>query len=362
DIVTFIVNQGAQIADFVNAVLDAVIAIANGGPAGVPKMVETALATSVPLLIGFLASLLGIGNLANKVKSVFHAVAKPVNRAIDKIINLITKVGKKLWAKIDEKKNRKPDRGKTNKNKEQELPTAKAEAKSITHSHNISGESPERLKSTLNSLRKKYSWIRGFKLEGDKPYSVWLLASRHKIYDKYSGLNEQERNQRRKESRERRARERRRGDETGAPLGSSQVRGFRNAGEVMERLGNLRNRMLKFGYEDTIVGIRGSSITGGSSKGGGFRWHPKGLKASDVDFLACSPKLEEELIRSGAHFKINQRLEHHQLEAHRPDIAASLEDFGEETKRQIGRKADAMILRKDFFDSLTPGEFIRYPS
>ncbi|MEK8144179.1 hypothetical protein NKH18_26980 [Streptomyces sp. M10(2022)] len=92
-------NQGAQIVDFVNAVLDAVIAIANGGKAGVPKMVEAALAASVPLLIGFLASLLGIGGLANKVKSVFHAVARPVNRAIDKIVDFITKKGKKLWAK-----------------------------------------------------------------------------------------------------------------------------------------------------------------------------------------------------------------------------------------------------------------------
>ncbi|MFJ5721972.1 hypothetical protein [Streptomyces sp. NPDC093149] len=100
DIVTFIVNQGAQIVEFVNAVLDAVIAIANGGSAGVPKMVEAALAASVPLLIGFLASLLGIGGLANKVKSVFHAVARPVNRAIDKIVGFIAKAGKKLWAKI----------------------------------------------------------------------------------------------------------------------------------------------------------------------------------------------------------------------------------------------------------------------
>ncbi|MGW2850383.1 hypothetical protein ACWC5G_37600, partial [Streptomyces sp. NPDC001274] len=88
---------------FVNAVLDAVIAIANGGTASVPKMIETALATSIPLLIGFLASLLGIGNLANKVKSVFHTVAKPVNRAIDKIINLITKKGKALWDRIKKK-------------------------------------------------------------------------------------------------------------------------------------------------------------------------------------------------------------------------------------------------------------------
>ncbi|MFJ1833099.1 hypothetical protein ACIOJ9_04285 [Streptomyces sp. NPDC088175] len=105
DIVTFIVNQGAQIVDFVNAVLDAVIAIANGGSAGVPKMVEAALATSVPLLIGFLASLLGIGSLANKVKSVFHAVARPVNRAIDKIVNFITKAGRNLWAKMKKSPN-----------------------------------------------------------------------------------------------------------------------------------------------------------------------------------------------------------------------------------------------------------------
>ncbi|WP_256967683.1 phage tail protein [Streptomyces sp. CS057] len=100
DIVTFIVTQGAQIADFVNAVLDAVIAIANGGQAGVPKLIEAALATSVPLLIGFLAALLGIGGLANKVKSVFQSVSRPVTRAIDKIVDFIAKKGKALWNKL----------------------------------------------------------------------------------------------------------------------------------------------------------------------------------------------------------------------------------------------------------------------
>ncbi|MFJ4499696.1 hypothetical protein [Streptomyces sp. NPDC088864] len=103
DIVTFVVNQGSQIIEFVNSVLDAVIAIANGGKAGVPKMVETALAASIPLLIGFLASLLGIGGLAAKVKSVFHAVSRPVNRAIDKIVNFIAKKGKALWNRTKKK-------------------------------------------------------------------------------------------------------------------------------------------------------------------------------------------------------------------------------------------------------------------
>ncbi|MGC4948609.1 phage tail protein [Streptomyces sp. DT224] len=106
DIVTFVVNQGAQIVEFVNSVLDAVVAIANGGKAGVPKMVETALAASVPLLIGFLASLLGIGSLAAKVKSVFHAVSRPVNRAIDKIVDFVAKKGKALWLKLRGRKGR----------------------------------------------------------------------------------------------------------------------------------------------------------------------------------------------------------------------------------------------------------------
>ena len=100
DVVTFVVTQGAQVLEFVNSVLDAVIAIAHGGTAGVPKLVEGALAASIPTLLGLLASLLGIENLTNKVKQVFHAVARPVNKVIDKIIGFIVKAGKKIWAKL----------------------------------------------------------------------------------------------------------------------------------------------------------------------------------------------------------------------------------------------------------------------
>ncbi|MFC4496785.1 hypothetical protein ACFPA8_21875 [Streptomyces ovatisporus] len=115
DIVMFVVNQGAQIVEFVNAVLDAVIEIANGGAAGVPKMVEAALAASIPLLIGLLASLLGIGGLANKVKQVIQKASKPVNRAIDKIVDKIVKAGKKLWSRLKGKG--KGDKGEGDKSK-----------------------------------------------------------------------------------------------------------------------------------------------------------------------------------------------------------------------------------------------------
>ncbi|MFE1289902.1 hypothetical protein [Streptomyces sp. NPDC058751] len=113
DIVTFVVTQGSQIAQLVNSVLDAVVAIAGGGGGGVPTLIEGALATSIPVLIGFLAALLGIGNLAGKVRQVFTAVARPVNKAIDKIVDFIAKTAKRLWAKLKGRSGK--DKGKEDK-------------------------------------------------------------------------------------------------------------------------------------------------------------------------------------------------------------------------------------------------------
>jgi len=104
DIVTFIIERGAQIIEFVNAVLDAVIAIAGGGAGGVPGLIEAALAKSIPVLIGALAAILGIGGIANKVKSFFQALSKPVMKAVDWIVGKIVGLGKKIWAKLKGKK------------------------------------------------------------------------------------------------------------------------------------------------------------------------------------------------------------------------------------------------------------------
>ncbi|MEV6345896.1 hypothetical protein [Actinoplanes sp. NPDC051851] len=100
DIVKFVVERARQILDFVNAVLDAVIAIAKGGTGGVPAMIENALARALPLLIGFLAALLGIGGIAAKVKQIFQALSKPVAKALDWIIGKIVTLAKKLWTKL----------------------------------------------------------------------------------------------------------------------------------------------------------------------------------------------------------------------------------------------------------------------
>jgi Skp family chaperone for outer membrane proteins len=86
EIVMFFVEKAAQIKEFVDAVLDSVEAIVSGGVGAVADKIENALAKLVPVLIGFLASLLGVGGITEKIKQVLDTVRKPVAKAIDGVI------------------------------------------------------------------------------------------------------------------------------------------------------------------------------------------------------------------------------------------------------------------------------------
>jgi hypothetical protein len=112
DVLGFIIQRGAQIIALVNAVLDAVIAVAGGGGGSAPSLIEKALAVSIPVLIGFLAALLGLGNIAEKVKSIFQTITKPITKAIDWVVDKIVKAGKAIWNKLKSKFGKKDKDGK----------------------------------------------------------------------------------------------------------------------------------------------------------------------------------------------------------------------------------------------------------
>lgn len=99
DIVMFFVTRGKQIMDLVNAVIDSISAIAKGSLDAAAAMVEKALAKAIPVAIGFLASLLGIGDPSKPVREFIEKARAPVNKAIDWVINLAVKGVKGLVAK-----------------------------------------------------------------------------------------------------------------------------------------------------------------------------------------------------------------------------------------------------------------------
>jgi hypothetical protein len=100
DVVMFFVERGSQIMGLVNAVLDGVGAIAAGSLGGAANLVEQALGKAIPVAIGFLASLLGLGGIAEKIKGVIEKIQKPINSMIDKLIGGVLKVAKKIGGAI----------------------------------------------------------------------------------------------------------------------------------------------------------------------------------------------------------------------------------------------------------------------
>jgi hypothetical protein len=100
DIVMFFVTRASQIMSFVNAVIDSMVAIADGNITAAAAAVESSLAKAIPVVIGFLASLLGLGGISEKIRSVIEKIRAPINKAIDWVIHkavaIVKKVGKFL--------------------------------------------------------------------------------------------------------------------------------------------------------------------------------------------------------------------------------------------------------------------------
>ncbi len=86
NIITFIVDRAAQLADFILSLMDAIAAIAKGAIQGAAAKLEGALAKSIPLIIGFLASLLGITGLVTKVQKLIQRVRGRIDNAITKLL------------------------------------------------------------------------------------------------------------------------------------------------------------------------------------------------------------------------------------------------------------------------------------
>lgn len=94
DIVMFFIERGSQIMALVNAILDSILNIAKGNIAGAAAYVESVLAKAVPLMISFLAALLGLGGISEKIKSIIERIRAPINALIDWVINLAVKAVK----------------------------------------------------------------------------------------------------------------------------------------------------------------------------------------------------------------------------------------------------------------------------
>lgn len=112
DIVKFFIERASQIMALINAIIDSIAAIAKGSTAAAAKKVEDALAKTIPVAIGFLAALLGLGDISGTIRKLIDKAQAPVNKAIDWVIHqavkLVKAVGGLLGGRSGKKEETKP--------------------------------------------------------------------------------------------------------------------------------------------------------------------------------------------------------------------------------------------------------------
>jgi len=150
-VVQFVIERAAQIMEFVEAVVNSFAAIATGAIGGAASWIERALGNMVPILIGFLASLLGLGGISAKIKETILKVQNKVDKAIDKAIAKVVGVVKKLFGKLTGKGEKADSR--TDVEKRRDLERATGEATAILEDKRIA---LAQIQGKLNSIKSKY--------------------------------------------------------------------------------------------------------------------------------------------------------------------------------------------------------------
>ncbi|GAB4206981.1 MAG: hypothetical protein OHK0022_34620 [Roseiflexaceae bacterium] len=99
-VVSWFVENAQRLSSLFHSIIDSVIAVAAGDIGGAAGLIEQSLAKALPSVISFLANLLGLGGISQKVQAILQKVRAPIERAIDWLVQKAVALGKKLWGML----------------------------------------------------------------------------------------------------------------------------------------------------------------------------------------------------------------------------------------------------------------------
>jgi hypothetical protein len=97
--IMFFIERGSQIAALGEAVFSSIGTIAVGNIAGAATYVEQTMGRTLPVVISFLARLIGLGGISEQIKNVIKKIQDPIETAMTKVANFIVENGKSLLGK-----------------------------------------------------------------------------------------------------------------------------------------------------------------------------------------------------------------------------------------------------------------------
>ena len=110
DVILWFRDNAAQLAELVSTIAGTAMAILQGQVGVVAGAINNLLKRVLPLVLGFVGALIGIGGIVRKIQQIFKAIKKPATKAITALFQKLKKGIKKLLGKA--KKGKKKKKGK----------------------------------------------------------------------------------------------------------------------------------------------------------------------------------------------------------------------------------------------------------
>ncbi len=185
DIVKFFINRGSQILALVKAFIDGVKAVASGNVGKIAAAIENALKMALPIVIGFLANLLGIGGLARKVTSIIKKIRRRITKAIDSLIKKAKKWFGKMFGKGKKKRGEKKIKESSEINSPKEVKDKAGRYLSSKLKNIESAQVPAVLKGTLRKFKKE--GLKSLETKTSESGEIELFASASQAERKAKG-------------------------------------------------------------------------------------------------------------------------------------------------------------------------------
>jgi hypothetical protein len=98
--VMFFVERAEQIAALVESIVDSIANIATGNIGAAVDYVENTLGRTLPVILSFLARLIGLGSVGDAVKGIIAKVQGVVSGAIDRVVGWVVKAAGGILARL----------------------------------------------------------------------------------------------------------------------------------------------------------------------------------------------------------------------------------------------------------------------
>jgi hypothetical protein len=94
--VKFFGERAQQLGALAESLLGSIAAIAGGNIANAARAVEQALGRTIPVVLGFLARLIGLGDVATPVRNVINRIRGMIDAAVDRVVGWISAAARRL--------------------------------------------------------------------------------------------------------------------------------------------------------------------------------------------------------------------------------------------------------------------------